>query len=105
MEIDKIASRAMQKNKNGLSDSLREISIDETDHEAWHMTQIPEYFDEFDARKPANIYVQDKLQGIIQEAFDVRRKLEKKMSRRELIAFDRVLVRYLRKDNLDPLLR
>ena len=88
-----------------MSDALRHVSIDETDHEDWHLTQIPEYFDEHDVKKPTDVYVKDKLREIINDAFAVRRKLEKKMSRRELVAFDRVLTRYLQKDNLEPLLR
>lgn len=61
----------------------------------WKDTQIPEYFDKFDAKKPTDLYVKDKLTEIIKDAFDTRRKLEKNMSRRELVAFDQVLRRYL----------
>jgi len=39
--------------------------------------------------------VKDKLYEIVDQAFQVRRKLEKNMSRRELVAFDKVLMRYL----------
>lgn len=102
--IDKEVSRVIQNGKNGLSDHLRIVAIDETDKEEWNYTQIPEYFDSFDAKKPSDVYVKDKLSRIIKEAFDTRRKLEKNMSRRELVAFDRVLARYLEKDNLESML-
>ena len=105
MDLDTVTSRGLQNGKNGLGEGMRRISIDETDHEDYWMTQIPEYFDDDDVKKPSEVYVKDKLSGIIQEAFDVRRKLEKSMSRRELVAFDRVLMRYLKKDNLEPRLR
>lgn len=72
IELDVAASRAIQQNKNGLSTSLRSIGIDETDHEDYFKTQIPEYYDVFDVRKPAEKYLEDKLRTLIQESFDVR---------------------------------
>ena len=95
MDLDIVTSQAIQSNKNGLSESLRQLSIDEKDHKDWDQTQIPQYFDGFDAKKPSDVYVKDKLYQIVDEAFQVRRKLEKNMSRRELLAFDKVLMRYL----------
>jgi hypothetical protein len=53
-------------------------------------------------RKPAKQYVDDKLMMVIREAFDVRAGLEQKMTRAELVAFDKVLARYLQKDKLMP---
>jgi hypothetical protein len=53
-----------------------------------------------DVRKPADLYVQDKLNQIIKDCFEHRAKLEKKMTRHELVAFDNVLARYLQKDKL-----
>jgi hypothetical protein len=38
MDLDIITSRALQNNKNGLSESLRALSIDETGHKDWHQT-------------------------------------------------------------------
>ena len=37
---------------------------------------------------------------MIVEAFETRKKLEKNMSRRELVAFDRVLAKYLVPENI-----
>lgn len=37
---------------------------------------------------------------MIEEAFETRKKLERNMSRRELIAFDKVLAKYLEPENL-----
>jgi hypothetical protein len=48
------------------------MGIDETDHADYFKTQVPEYFDLFDVRKPATKYVEDKLRSVIQESFDVR---------------------------------
>ncbi|MFO0116176.1 MAG: hypothetical protein ACK521_00645 [bacterium] len=48
-----------------------------------------------DVRKPPKQVVDDKLFMIIKQAFDIRKTLETKMSRRELLAFDQVLARHL----------
>jgi len=37
---------------------------------------------------------------VIEEAFETRKKLERNMSRRELVAFDKVLAKYLEPENL-----
>lgn len=55
-----------------------------------------------DVRKPPAEVVDDKLFLIIKQAFDVRKNLERKMNRRELLAFDQVLARHLQHDNLAP---
>lgn len=85
----------MQDNKPGMSEELRKLSIKETDHPDFMKTQVPEYFELFDVRKPAKQYVDDKLMMVVREAFDVRAQLEKNMTRAELVAFDKVLARYL----------
>ena len=61
---------------------------------------IPDYFDVFDVRKPADLYVKDKLQEILDELFSARRKLEKHLSRSELVAYDKVLSKYLTHETL-----
>jgi len=61
---------------------------------------VPEFFEVMDVRKKPKQYVEEKVQEIVNEAFEVRRKLERKMSRRELIAFDKVLSKYLEPDNV-----
>lgn len=48
-----------------------------------------------DVRLKPEKYVKNKLQQVVDEAFEARRKLERNMSRRELIAFDKVLAKYL----------
>lgn len=48
-----------------------------------------------DCRKPVDEYVSDKLTEVIQECFDMRQNVERKMTRQELTAFDRVLVKFL----------
>jgi len=65
MELDASVNNALENNKNGLSKLLRE----EYDKE-W--TEIPEYFDVFDARKPVDNYVEDSLYNIVEEAFTQR---------------------------------
>lgn len=95
MELDNVTQRAIQHDKNGLSDSLRKLSIKETSHEDHFKTQVPNYFEVFDVRKPASTYVEDKLKMAIKELFDIRSELEKTMTRRELISFDKVLAKYL----------
>ena len=95
LELDLMTHNAIEKGKSGLSDDLRELSIADTEHRNYWTTQVPEYFDHFDVRKPAKKVIQDALQVIVSEAFETRRKLERNMSRRELVAFDKVLSKYL----------
>jgi hypothetical protein len=92
LELDIAVNRQLHNNKGGLSQALRDMG-DENYH-------IPEYFDTHDVRKPADIYVKDKLQGILDELFGARRKLEKHLSRSELVAYDKVLTKYLTHENL-----
>jgi len=56
-----LTQQAIQKNKSGLSDNLRKLSIADTDHEDHWTTQVPEYFDMMDVRKAPEKYVADKL--------------------------------------------
>lgn len=52
------------------------MSIKETEHPDFFKTQVPEYFELYDVRKPAKQYVDDKLMMVIREAFEVRAGLE-----------------------------
>lgn len=56
-------------------------------------------------RKPADVYVKDKLMQIMVELFSSRRSLEKYLSRRELIAYDQVMTKYLEYDKLTSKLK
>lgn len=47
---------------------------------------------------PADIYVQIKFDEVLDEVFEGRRKLEKYLGRQDLLAYDRVLARFLKKD-------
>lgn len=89
----------MEKGKNGLSEELRRVVIGQDKQ------LIPEYFDSCDVRKPVKLYVDDKLREILDDVFEIRRKLEKTFSRNELLAYDRVLIRHLTLENLIPRLR
>lgn len=105
MDLDNATARAIQKNKCGLSDELRKINIKDTEDPNHYLTQIPEYYEHSDVRKPAEVLVNDVLKDIIQECFNYRNKLEKDMSRRELLAFDKTLEKYLTHENLSKKLR
>lgn len=105
MDLDNATARAIQKNKCGLSDELRKLNIKDTEDPDHYLTQIPEYFEHSDVRKPADVLVNDVLKEIIQECFDYRNKLEKDMSRRELLAFDKTMEKYLTHENLSKKLR
>ena len=76
------------------------MSIADTDHPQHYTTQVPEYFDWMDVRLKPEKYVADKLQEVVNEAFETRRKLERNMNRRELLALDKVLAKYLEPDTL-----
>lgn len=92
MELDIAVNRQLHDNKGGLSQDLKDMGDDKF--------LIPEYFNCHDVRKPADLYVKDKLQAILDELFAARRKLEKHLSRGELVAYDKVLSKYLTHDNL-----
>lgn len=61
LDLDLLTHKAIEKGKSGLSDSLRQISITDTEHKDFWTTQVPEYFDFMDARKPASKVVGDSL--------------------------------------------
>jgi len=86
---------AIQHGKNGISNSLRKLSIKDTSHQDHFETQVPNYFEVFEVRKPASTYVEHKLKMAIKELFDIQSELEKTINRRELISFDKVLAKYL----------
>lgn len=64
MELDIFTSRALQDHKNGLSPSLRKLAVNPEELE-YFKRHIPEYYEVFDVRKPADKYVDDKLFDII----------------------------------------
>lgn len=100
LDLDMLTHDAIENGKSGLSDDLRRLSIADTEHEDYWSTQIPEYFEFLDVRKPPAKVVEDTLQSIVNEAFETRRKLEKNMNRRELLALDKVLQEYLHPKNM-----
>lgn len=56
------------------------------------MLEIPEYFALGDVRKPPKTWVDEKLHLLLTEVFEVRKKIEKTLSRSELVAYDQMLV-------------
>jgi hypothetical protein len=100
MDLDIATQRALQDGKNGMNEALR-INFDE--HQ--EAVVIPEHFNMFDVRKPAQKYVEDKLGDLLDQVFDVRRKVEKTLTRNELLAYDRTLAGHLTKDTLLPRLK
>lgn len=74
----------------------------DTEHPDYFRTQIPEYFHLFDVRKPADKYVEDKLFVMVVELFEIRAELEKSMTRKELVAFDKVFAKHLQHERLMP---
>ena len=92
MELDIAVNKQLHNNTSGFSHQLRETAEDDT--------SIPEYFDIHDVRKPADVYVKDRLRGILEELFESRKNLEQNLSRGELIAYDKVLSKYLKHDIL-----
>ena len=80
MDLDIAVNRQLHQGKGGLSRELREMEEGSD--------VIPPFFDFYDVRKPAHLYVQDKLRDILEELFAARRSLEKHLSRSELVAYD-----------------
>lgn len=98
MELDIAVNTRLHGGKGGLSKELRQMGEESE-------LNIPKYFEEGDARKSPEVYVQDKLRGIINQLFEARRRLEKHLGRAELIAYDQVLAKYLKRDMLFPKLQ
>ena len=92
MELDIAVNKQLNGGLSGISNELREFNN--------VPTEIPEYFDLMDVRKPADKYVKETLRSIMDELFEARRNLEKHLSRRELIAYDQVLSKFLKPDVL-----
>lgn len=97
LNLDIATQQALNSGKSGLSGPLKKF----TEHD----NSIPEYFNMFDVRKPTKKYVEDKLDEILSEIFEVRRRVEKTMNRNELLAYDRVLAQHLTKEALLPRLK
>jgi hypothetical protein len=97
MELDIALNRQLHDRKSGLSAELRALD----DHEL----TIPEYYEINDVRKPVDLYVQETLRDIMDELFEARCKLEKHMSRSELMAYDQILANYLKQEHLMPKLK
>jgi len=92
MELDIAVNKQLNGGLSGISNELREFNN--------VPTEIPEYFDLMDVRKPADKYVKETLRSIMDELFEARRNLEKHLSRRELLAYDQVLSKFLKPDVL-----
>lgn len=92
MELDIAVNKQLNGGLSGISNELREFNN--------VPTEIPEYYDLMDVRKPADKYVKETLRSIMDELFEARRNLEKYLSRRELIAYDQVLSKFLKPDVL-----
>lgn len=98
MDLDIATQRALQNGKNGMSQALRlELPQD--------ILEIPEHFGMFDVRKNPVKYVEDKLGDLLEEIFEVRKKVEKTLTRNELLAYDRTLAGHLTKETLLPRLQ
>jgi hypothetical protein len=92
MDLDVAVNRQLHNNRGGFSKELKALADEDV--------SIPDHFPLYDVRKPADLYVNDKLEDILDELFEARGKLEKHLSRSELVAYDKVLAKYLTFDNL-----
>jgi len=97
MDLDLAVNRHLTDNKGGLSSEMRELRDSDV--------SIPEFFEINDPRKPAELFVRETLENIVNDLFQARRGLEKHLNRRELIAYDKVLAKFLSYDQLMPKLK
>jgi len=96
MELDITTAKALQKHKNGLSTELRALDVKDP-------MKLPEYIVEMvDPRAPVDQYVDHKLKIILEEVFEIRGRLEKTLTRNELLAYDKVLIKHLTHENIMP---
>ncbi len=75
--------------------SLRKLSIKETNHQDHFETQVTNYFEVFGVHKHVSTNDEEKLKMAIKELFYIHSELEKTMNRCELISFYKVLPKYL----------
>lgn len=97
MDLDIAINKQLHNKRGFLSQELKQLDNLDVD--------IPDFFDLNDVRKPVDLYVKDKLTKIVEELFEARNKVEKYMSRQELLAYDQVMMSYLSHENLLPKLR
>lgn len=97
MHLDVALNHHLHDKKSALSVALKGLPDEPV--------MIPKYYDQLDVRMPAEVYVSRKFEGILDEVFEARLKVEKHLSRGELLAYDRVLAKYLKKDVLMQKLR
>jgi len=98
MELDKAVNRQLHNGRSAFSNQVRGMyeSMDGTENPS----EIPPYFPINDVRKPADIHVKETLNNILVELFDARQRLEEYLSRGELLAYDKVMAKYLKHDVL-----
>lgn len=53
------------------------------------LVEIPQFFDELDQRKPIELWFEEKLQNVLRSIFDFRYHHEQRLTRKELLAFDK----------------
>jgi hypothetical protein len=97
MDLDMAVNRQLHNKKGFLSEELKQIDNEDL--------EIPDYFPINDVRKPVQEYIKDKLNEIINQLFEGRNKVEKYMSRQELLAYDEVLLSHLKHESLYPKLK
>ena len=94
IDLDLAVQKRLSNGKGAIGKKMQEM-------EQNRETEIPEFYEDIvDVRRPAGDYVMGKLDQIVEELFEGRLKLEKHLSRGELLAYDRVLASYLNHDVL-----
>jgi hypothetical protein len=88
MDLDIATAKALEKGKNGLAPFLK-------GHDLEMDLSIPEYLPMFDVRRPPAEYVDHKLRSILDDVFEIRKRLEKTLTRNELYAYDKELIKHL----------
>ena len=92
MDLDIAVNKHFHHGKSSLAKKNKDIPDE--------LITIPEYFDFWDVRMPADVYVQQKFDAVLDEVFAGRQKLEKYLSRQELLAYDRILAKHLNKETI-----
>lgn len=89
MDLDITINKYFYDGKSGLSQQMR--------NKPDEIELIPDFYEFHDVRMPADLYVTQKLDIILEQLFEARKKIEKYLSRQELIAYDQSMLRYLNK--------
>jgi len=93
LKLDIAVNKHLHNNSSALSNQLRNYLEKQE-------TEIPDYFDTHDAKKPPEVLIEEAFDSVLTQIFEARRTVEKTLTRGELVAYDHALANMLSHDKL-----